>query len=180
MTKTTKTTRTRKLQVSILAIDPGDTTGWVRVLLDPYAPHSHIERWGHFYGLHDEIDAIEIMYKGADIVVAESYVIRPDTARANIGSSLAAVEVLGQVKMICAMRHLEPLILQTASQAKQQWTDRRLKMHFPDHDLAPTGSPGVRKDRLCEHECDALRHACTLAENLYGIELVLTDPEHVV
>jgi hypothetical protein len=129
------------------------------------------------------------MYKGANVVVTESYIIRPDTFSANVGAHLKAVEVIGRVDLWARQYQVPITHRQGAAQAKQQWTDGRLKKHFKHHQLYPTGAPGaahpapqgaVRASPLCRHEVDALRHAMTYLENAYGVALVLTDEENLI
>ncbi len=165
--------------VIILAVDPGGTTGWVRVSFELESHTVLLDRWGTFDNIEDEVDSTRLMYHHADYAVAESYIIRPDTAQVNIGLDLNAVKVLGRVELWAHHYGVE-LHLQTPSQAKQQWGNRRLKKHFPRHDLKPGGMPGVKPGRLCAHQCDALRHAMTFIENHFNVALVITDPEDVI
>ncbi len=164
----------------VLAVDPGGTTGWVRVHYwhDSVDPGYYLKKWGTFDDLGDEISVSQMMYGDADVVVTESYIIRPDTFSANVGASLDAVEVIGRTKLWS--RHYEVPIYhqQSPAQAKQQWTDKRLKAHFKHHKLYPSGSPG--REGLCRHEVDALRHAMTYIENAYHVALCLDDEEHLI
>lgn len=182
-------TATSTLPANILAIDPGDTTGWVLV---SFVPPSAVEILLHGTfsadNLAEEYSHARTTYPLADLVVMENYVIYPEAhiLKANIGSKLTAVKVIGRAEGHFyiwneSQEQAHPAF-QTASQAKQQWTNSRLRRHFPrpDFDLRPSGKPGVCAEALCAHECDALRHALTFIENHFGVALVLTDKENVL
>lgn len=170
----------------VLAVDPGGTTGWVRVHYwhDEEDPGYFLERWGTFDTLANEIAISGMMYKGANAVVTESYIIRPDTFSANVGAHLKAVEVIGRVDLWARQYQVPLTHRQGAAQAKQQWPNKRLQKHFPRHKLYPSGSPGAAHNNttpsLCRHEVDALRHAMTYLENAYGVALVMSDDEDLI
>lgn len=176
---------------TILAVDPGDTTGWVRVAvpLGRKPVEVLLERWGTFTGLREELDSEYLMYHDADYIVCEDYMIYPDpqVMLANVGSKLHAVRVMGRVER-CAQLHSDCpeefvpdlVTYQTASKAKQWWPDTRLKLHFPTHKLYPTGKPRPGHVSLCRHECDALRHAMTFVEDHFNVQLVVINASTIV
>lgn len=168
----------------VLALDPGNTTGWVLVeyFHDEVDPGYLLHRWGVFNSIDLEISAAPLMYKLANVVVTESYVIRPDTFSANVGKSPYALEVIGRARLWARQFEVPIFHQQPPAQAKQQWTDSRLKKHFQHHVLYPSGAPGASHPEpgLCRHEVDALRHAMTYLENAYGVALVMSDEEDLI
>lgn len=122
----------------VMAFDPGVTTGWA-AWPDPNAPLSskqiHLgQHTGSLLSLEMLLDAWQ-----PDVVIFESFKYqRRDKV------VLYPREVIGVIKLWCERRGIEP-IEQTPSQAKNLWTDDKIKK-------LNLWMPSFR------HAMDALRH----------------------
>lgn len=175
----------------ILAVDPGNTTGWVMAVYTSVTAQAHPTAWGTFDNLQDEAEVMLHMTSLADHIVCEDYIIypAPNIVKANLGSKLVSVRVMGRLEYYASLQE-RTVHYQTASQAKQQWSGHRLKAHYPYLRLYESGR--ARRDSgrifhsdghaypeeiepslaLCRHEVDALRHAMTFIENHFKVALV--------
>lgn len=136
----------------VIAIDPGESIGVVIANLTgdpPPKPRFKIQQFGVIQpGDTKKWRGLCSLLDRAHAVVVEDYRIYPHTARAHIGERPFTVELIGVIRYV--MYPKEP-IFQTASQAKQQWPNARLKKH------------GFYIDPV--HARDALRHFLTYLEN---------------
>lgn len=136
----------------IMAIDPGETTGFVVVDTDT----DHVLTFGVWKGPEDFMDAsVQNQLSLSEVLVVEDYRIYPHKARQHIGSRPYAIEVIGHIRL-WAYAHSRTVEFQSASQAKQQWPNKRLAKHFTPTHLQLLGG---------RHAKDALRHALTYIEN---------------
>lgn len=127
------------MDIRLLALDPGKTTGWC---CDP--PVELLET-NHGQVEPDKVWLLLCLYKPTHIVM-ETFVFRQAKSRIN----LVAVEVIGIVKEWARQYHAE-VFEQTPSQAKHYFTDDRLKnrgLYFPGE----------------QHARDAARHLCYIRE----------------
>jgi len=150
---------------SILAIDPGATTGWAKVVgivppsdKDPRGLFTYAGG-GTFAGVKAAWEQRGI-YQGVDIIVVEDFRIYPHKAQALIGRRLSAPKEIGRIELLALLADEArssplPIHYQMASQAKQLWPDSRIREKFP----------GFYKTRLRDkHTRDALRHLFTFME----------------
>lgn len=136
-------------KTSILAIDPGEATAFVFGYSDPLAEPRILTRGFWTTDLDTFLNSIIQKYiKEADHVVIEDYRIYPHKARDHIGKRPYAIEVIGMVRL---QRHPNTILFQGASQAKQQWPNKRLRRHQIYMNNA--------------HIRDATRHFLTFIEN---------------
>jgi len=133
----------------VLAIDPGETTGFVlaEVVTDDRIT---IKESGDWSGLGAFIANMDL-FAGVDVCVCEDYKIRPNRANTHIGDPLYAAQEIGRVKLMATLKGAQ-VVLQSASSAKQLWPGQRL-----DHYV----NIATLKSR---HTIDALRHLFTYAE----------------
>lgn len=146
--------------INILAIDPGDTTGFVlgKVLPDETIQLVQYGTWGF---IDDFIPTYLRLFQGppgptVHNIVIEDYRVYAHKAQAHIGARPYAIEVIGHVRLLAYLAPIEyPICFQSASQAKGQWPDRRLYKHYSKAALKHLGV----------HPRDALRHLLTFIEN---------------
>jgi hypothetical protein len=133
---------------TILALDPGETTGYAVFYGDGVAAYDweiidQVKTW-------PEIDAVRSLSLLLDqikpnLVVAEQYRVYDWKSDDHKWSAVNTVQVIGCVWTLCVQRAI-PLVWQSAQNAKGFWTDDRLK----EYNLYQAG---VRHGR------DATRHA---------------------
>lgn len=123
---------------TVVAIDPGETSGFVRGFVvstpgcDLDAPDGifRVDGHGQWRGM-DELRYLEtFLFKPGYVIVAEDYRVYPHKASEHIGSPVYTARELGRVEWL-AYIHECVLIQQSASMAKQRWTNHRLRNHFP-------------------------------------------------
>jgi hypothetical protein len=144
----------------ILGVDPGDTSGWIKVQVDfvKLRNGSSIDECveivdsGEFSDIHGFSAAKNDMFGLLTRVIVENYVIYPNRAQTHAGQTIPTIRIIGWIEWYAYWIGGLRIILQTASEAKQRWPDKRLNRHFPE---LVGGSRHIR---------DALRHVLTYAE----------------
>lgn len=127
----------------IIAVDPGKTTGLVLVEENTLEVFHSCEL--------DQEELIEMMKHLAAVYRSATFVIEEWRNHSRFGDWAWAAEGIGIVKAL--IPELDKLVIQTPSQAKQSWSDERLK----EHGYEITG-----------HARDALRHALYYIESVFG------------
>lgn len=87
--------------MKLMSFDPGKTTGWAEF------EDSEIVNTGQIEGGVDGVTDFLADYPGTvDIVVVESYMVRPDShsVKANVGSDLETVQVYGAIRAWARMQ----------------------------------------------------------------------------
>lgn len=117
--------------MTVVALDPGGTTGVA--VLDSPVPEIHRDQvdTSSPRGLADIWDILNIA--GPEEIVMERFQFRYGGGRSKV--VLTPVEVVGVVKLYCAMKNIA-LYLQTPAQAKKLITDdkiRKLDLWIPGH-----------------------------------------------
>jgi len=121
---------------SILAFDPGGTTGWACLREGQLA--------GGSFPLWSKVEHL-LVSVGPDIVVCEDFLLYPGKAQHLYWNRFEAVQVIGVLKFLTDKFGI-PLVMQTAAQGKA------MKV--------------VRVHEFNKHATDALRHALRLALRL--------------
>lgn len=145
----------------VIAFDPGETTGYAAAEVDfsgsgvPTFNLLEATEIKTYYEL-DAVFTRKIDLFG-DVVIVEAFNLFPTKAKAQIGSTFPAAEMIGTIRYIMHMHHCEgQLVMQTPHQ-KERITDQMLRDHIMAH---LHSSPHVR---------DALRHIVFYAlEKRYG------------
>jgi hypothetical protein len=164
--------------IKVVAIDPGEVSAFARadilafpitspLALDPKArllappdqeaPYGkfHLAVWGAWHGMAELVQVSSNLFKVRTHVVVEDYRVYPHKARQHIGSSVYTAREIGRIEWIAYTQKCT-LSFQTASQAKQQWSNERIRQHYPDLYKRTGGKAHIR---------DALRHLFTFLEN---------------
>lgn len=100
---------------TVIAFDPGGTTG-VAILTPTSRKRIHVRQLTEIWELLNRYSP--------DEVVVERFQFRYGGGRSKV--DLTAKEVIGVIKLWCALKNV-PLFEQTPSQAKNLWTDKKLK-----------------------------------------------------
>jgi len=150
----------------ILAIDPGETTGFVIARWTRLAgPYPAMLYWGQWKGMDDLLANIHL-FDDADICVVEDYIVYPGKAQSHATSRLYTAREIGRIEWLCFMGEM-PLTFQNASRAKQTWPNQRLKRLLDSELLTwPVPLPSPRK--FTKHTLDAIRHLMTYMEWFTG------------
>jgi hypothetical protein len=137
---------------SVLALDPGETTGYVaadyefRTCDETIIIAAATEgTWTAMAGLHSRL----YLFDTADFIVAEDYIIYPNRAKSHTGDRVYTAQEIGRIRWLAYANGL-PVAMQPASMAKQRWPDERLREKLGR--MPPN------------HICDAWRHLFTYLE----------------
>jgi len=164
--------------IRIVAIDPGEVSAFARadILAFPItSPHAqdpetrklatpdhdapygkfHLAAWGAWKGMEELAQVGDSLFRVRTHVVVEDYRVYPHKARQHIGSTVYTSREIGRIEWIAYVQKCT-LSFQTASQAKQQWSNERIRRHYPDLYKRTGGKAHIR---------DALRHLFTFLEN---------------
>lgn len=135
----------RLKDATVLAFDPGHTTGWALFKCATLADSGEIDT--------TSIPAV-LMNAGSLIVehkpwivVMEDYRVYKWRAKHHVGSELLTVQVIGAIHMLCIQNHVTDIIKQPAQIAKGFCTDKKLK----EWGFYVAGE---------RHARDAIRHGC--------------------
>lgn len=150
---------------SILALDPGESTGWCFLDRDNNmqagtAPKSHLK----VAELLDKLDP--------DVVIYETFNLYPGKAQKLIWNSFYPCEVIGVIKYKCALKDMlstgggcegyRPQVVKQAPPVKKYAGP--LPQKFVDLS---------RKEKLTEHSKDACQHLCYYLRQVGAIDRVL-------
>ncbi len=148
---------------SILALDPGESTGWCYLSRDNEmdagtAPKSHLS----VGKLLDDLDP--------DVVVYETFNLYPGKAQKLIWNSFYPCEVIGVINYKCALRQL------ISGGAGEKCVPQVIKQAPPVKKYAgPLPQKFVdlsRKQKLTEHSKDACQHLCYYLRQIKQIDRV--------
>lgn len=134
---------------TILAFDPGETTGWARVCWDqPFDPQFAICDQVETSSVAQATDAYDsLLYRFLpDIVLIEEYRVYSWKSDQHKWSDVITLRLIGCLETLCHQRELK-WHKQMAVQAKEFCTDDKLS----SWDLYEKGK---------KHGRDAMRHAC--------------------
>ena len=123
----------------ILAVDPGDTTGWALFVDATLKECGHVG--GNFATLEKLIHAAR-----PDVLVIEEYRIYGWRAKQHSWSDVPTLRLIGGMQMLAQQMGL-PVVMQTAQQAKGFSRDEKLR----SWNFYQVGK---------KHANDAIRHAC--------------------
>jgi len=142
--------------MNILAIDPGETTGWSFMVWDTrYRLPMKIPEYEKLeeqtlergqFAFYDEFENL-ISTKEPGVIVIEEFRIYSTKAKSLIGDDLKTSQTIGVMKYI-AKEYGVPVIMQSAGQAKKAFTMEK---------LTELGIDTSRADHI-RHSQDALRH----------------------
>lgn len=157
-------------QLTVLAFDPGGTTGWARYKADKIVSPDGVaeyfnEKWefGHLEGDHHSKLVFLIEFSRTEIfhLVTESFEFRQGTTR-RTGLDLSSKEYIGVMKHWCQENDVK-LNQQTAALAKVFVTDKKLKAM----DLWSKN----------KHSRDAARHLIFYMVNRLGMKHLISSWE---
>jgi hypothetical protein len=124
--------KTWKLPQSVIAIDPGMTTGYCRFEHYPFQGYiledNGVIKVNKQTGWDPIIDLIQSFYRNTpnSVVVCEDYRIYPSKDKVHVLSSVDTVRIIGAIEFMCHHDHV-PLVKQMASVHKGFVTDTKLK-----------------------------------------------------
>lgn len=124
----------------ILALDPGETTGWA-----VFEDQSLVACGQLKVGDLNTLFAV-VRESRANVVVIESYRVYEHRAQQHIGSEVVTIQYIGILKLAAEQLHL-PIVMQAAWQGKQFQTDEKLR-EWGLYQVAH------------KHANDAIRHGC--------------------
>jgi len=128
---------------TVLALDPGETTGWALFREGHLVDKGQIEHRDQG-GMSRQIMELVTVHNPTTLVV-EDYRVYASKAKTHSWSSLFTPKLLGAIEFICNLQKVQ-IVLQMAS-SKQFCTDEKLKQwHYYSK-----GTP---------HANDAVRHGC--------------------
>ncbi len=145
--------------MKVLAIDPGETTGYVLAEWGSGGVSGLVgiidfDEFGTWHGIEELGDKVERgLLANVVIFVIEKYVIYPNRATAHIGNDLYTAREIGRLEWLAYSIGAQ-VVMHSASQAKSRWPWSRIVKHFPE--FTNSKYPG--------HIWDALRHLLTFME----------------
>lgn len=136
----------------LLAIDPGETIGWVALDYfegNPPAAGGYLETQASF------AHTVRALFETCtcicpDVVVVEDYRIYATKAMMHTGRRLYTTELIGAIRALCILSGIRVVVLPASK--KGRWSNARLRAKFPGH--------GVEGD----HALDALKLGLTYIE----------------
>jgi hypothetical protein len=146
----------------VLAVDPGQTTGWATLTVDPARPEcvpvvvdgGQVLTWG---GFRDRI-------AGVTWVVYENWRLFPGSALAQVGSEMVAAQVIGVLLYLCEQAGIGATAQPALDNKRSFFNDVRLRENgYLDAILLRGGS--LTRDR---HEVDAIRHGMHFLHFTHG------------
>ena len=140
--------------MNILGIDPGETTGLALINIDKEKDLLNIKGYAQWSGIYELAKVVDgPFFNDIQVFAMEKYIIYPHAAMQHIGSSVYTAQEIGRILWIAHRRGIA-VYEQSASMAKERWTDERIMKHFPQ----------VVINKKNRHHIDALRHALTCFE----------------
>jgi hypothetical protein len=148
----TKLKRWPPRNITLLALDPGETTGYCYMNL---TLHSVAFNAGQLEtdSIDAAVGAIDPFFRGGDglhldVVVCEDYRVYSWKSDQHKWASLHTAQLIGCIRTLCRVHNMEQPVMQMAIQAKEFCTDDKLR-------LWGMYQPGK------QHARDAIRHACS-------------------
>lgn len=143
----------------IIAVDPGQETGWAIGQIDKKEGTFQVDDFGHYPWKVFSMNYMNVMDgdQPFDIVVYESWRLRPEAAKEKIGSDFPEVQGIGIIKYGAWKRKSE--IVTSEPQYK------------PVIDAQMGGKDYLPSRGGVEHHRDALRHLFWYAVNKGGIHI---------
>ncbi len=132
-----------KVNQSVLALDPGNTTGWAMFKDSELKDSGHLETSD--IPIATQLIGEHLGMWTPDVVVLEEYRVYAWKAKQHAWSTLPTARIIGSIETMCAMNKI-PVYMQSAQQAKGFCTDEKLKAW----DYYDRG----------RHARDAIRHGC--------------------
>jgi len=108
----------------LLAIDPGETTGYSIFKDGELFRHGVIPWRIPVYGYNYLLDIM--VANQPEVVVCEDYRLYANRINAQLGSQIPTIKIIGAIEMLCGTNKI-PLFKMMASQAKGFATDDKLK-----------------------------------------------------
>lgn len=177
---------TNEERIPVLAVDPGDTTGWFMAWVQPGEfDVSHPSRFivSPSWGLVDTFEGLRDIYEWtfqrAKYVVVEDYVVYPAYALQHTGSHLNTAQILGVCEWL-AWKAGATRVLQLAILARNHWPVSRIRKYLPKLMMYPSTPTPKTKGALGSHEVSALRHWLTFTERKKWITFNLIRGEDIV
>lgn len=136
----------------VLAIDPGETTGYAGALVENQT--FQLTALGSWKGLEGCAKMCDTLFSGEAVpalVVVEEYVVYASHLQQHTFSKVYTAREIGRIELY-AHKAKSELVYQLAAVAKQRWPTSRLRRHF-------NWSPG-----FSVHALDALRHLFSILE----------------
>jgi len=158
-----------------LGIDPGNTTGWVRVRV--VGREAVLGSWGTFDGIPGLAQECESLGMGIECVVIEEYRVYPHKAEMHIGSTVFPAQIIGAVKLLATFWSVM-VIEQGAGIAKSRWPLARIKKLFPEVKFKSSART-LMSDEIGRHATDALRHVLNYLERKDLIDIPLVEEDIV-
>lgn len=129
---------------NVLAIDPGERTGWARANISDDGEWADIRQGVN--SVRDFLLCLEKHYGEYDIVIYETWRLFPHKARSLVGSEMTASQVIGGIRLI-SWHHPKTRLLDQGPNTKS---------------TAMKTMPSHLKDRMAksseQHDQDALMH----------------------
>ena len=151
----------------ILALDPGESTGYVKADVSTIANPSAEDivrctiqflTYGTWKGLKEFHELVEPLFSSTAVCIVEDYPIYPNRVKAHIGSGVYTLREIGRIEYAAFVHGLTRengrLVFYVASTAKQAWKDDRLKDYLRVDNYK----------RQFKHVIDAIRHLYTYLE----------------
>ena len=113
-----------KIPKVLLAIDPGETTGY-SIFKDGELFRHGVIIW-KIPSLGYEIFVNHLKEDFPDVVVCEDYRLYANKVNAQLGSQIPTIKIIGAIEMLCSTNKI-PMIKQMASTAKQFCTREKLE-----------------------------------------------------
>lgn len=119
----------------ILAIDPGETSGAVLIAHPEWLPTAlpHAVGWALISGTFREVvwKLRDISRRGgAEHVVVEDYRMYAGKEAMHTGGRLYTAELIGAIRALAAIRAQPPEVHALQAQAKNRWSDKRLRRYY--------------------------------------------------
>jgi hypothetical protein len=142
--------RTPQHWESILALDPGETTGWATCRIRPQETPTLDFLFGQLdtSTIKLAVQALEGMIEDADLVICEDYRVYSWKSDQHKWANLHTPKLVGAIQTLCWIHSRQEPVMQMAIEAKDFCTDDKLQ----DWGLYSKGG---------RHARDAIRHLCS-------------------
>jgi hypothetical protein len=139
--------------VRVLALDPGERVGWATGVIDTGAePFLEVSNHGISF-LKDMALKLHEVAGNYDVIVYETWRLRPNKAKAFIGNEFLSSQFIGMVRLCCWLNPGVKIVPQGPN--TKSTADRYIAHHQPDIQRRLDAMPKAHDDG---HDGDALRH----------------------